>query len=76
MARLRTKTVFADNRRSVVAIESIDLHTELGNRFGHLSASLRPIAIVVKQPGRTYAIDMDAKPVDIDELSLPPGGIV
>lgn len=77
MNSLRTKTLFADDRLSVVAIESIDLHTEYASRFCYLTASLKPVAIVVRQPGETYAIGMDAKPVDIDidELSLTPDGV-
>lgn len=70
MARLRAKTIFTDQRFTVIAVESVELRH--GNtRFGHhLTASLEPVAVVVKGPDKTYAVDMEAKPVciDIDQL--------
>lgn len=33
--------------------------------------SLKPIAIIVKEPDRTYALDLCGQPVAIDRLNLP-----
>ena len=36
-----------------------------------MTGSVKPIAVIVKEPGRTYALDMAAQPVDIDRMELP-----
>ena len=69
MARLRERGVFADQRFTVTAVESLELETTRTNHGGFMSGRLKPIAVIVKVPDRTYALDMDAEPVDIDRLA-------
>lgn len=70
MATRRTRTVFADERLSVIAVESVALQSDRTSLGRYLTASLAPIAVVVKEAGRTRAIGMDGRPVDIDRLNL------
>lgn len=70
MARLRERSVFADQRLTVIAVESLEFETSRANRGGFMTGRLKPIAVIVKEPDRTYALDMDAGPVDIDEVGI------
>jgi hypothetical protein len=71
MARLRTRTVFSDERLSVTAVESLEFRADRTSQKGYVIGNLEPIAIIVREPDKTYAIGMDAQPVDVDQLNLP-----
>ena len=71
MASLRAKTVFADHGITVTAVESMELRFDRKNHPQFITGRLEPIAVIVKEPDRTHAFDMDAQPVDIDQLNLP-----
>lgn len=73
MKSLREKTVFTNDKRRVSVIESLEFQTIGTNRSQHATASLVPVAVVVKEPDRTYALDMNAQPLDIDRMELPAG---
>ena len=66
MGELRTRTIFADHRFTIVAVESVACRHGGAACGHHLTVSLKPVAVVVKEPDRTYAVDMEAKPVSID----------
>ena len=71
MAEVRTRTVFSDREISITAVESVGFQTERSNRRRFAIGSLRPIAVIVREPCKTYAFDMAAQPVDIEGLGLP-----
>lgn len=71
MMTVRVRTVFSDEKRTVIAIESLDLRSDRTYRPRYATANLKPIAVIVREPDRTYALDMAAQPVDIDRLDLP-----
>jgi len=71
MDRLRAKTVFSDDTLTVTAIEKLELRTDTLNRRRFLFGSLQPIAVIVTAPHETYALDMAAQPVGLDEVELP-----
>jgi dihydrodipicolinate reductase len=71
MASLRAKTVFADQGITVTAVESLELRSDRTNRRQFITGRLEPIAVIVREPDRTYAFDMGAQSIDIDELNLP-----
>ena len=60
MARLRERTVFADRRLTVTVLESLELQTNRSNHRRFLIGSLKPIAVVVREPDRTYAYDIES----------------
>ena len=65
MDRLRTNIVFDDQRFAVTVVQSLEFRTGSWNHKRFLTGSLKPIAVVVKEPGRSYAFDMDARSTDI-----------
>jgi hypothetical protein len=71
MTTLRARTVYADDKLTVTAVESLAFHADRTKARRFVTASLAPIAIIVRKTDRTYALDMDAQPVDIDALDLP-----
>lgn len=71
MTTVRARTVFSDDKRTVTAIESLQFRADKTNCPRHVTASLRPVAVIVREQDRTYALDMTAQPVDIDRLDLP-----
>jgi hypothetical protein len=67
MASVRARIVFSDEKVTVTAIESVELRAGQSHRRRFVTGSLKPIAVIVKEPGRTYALDMAAQPVDVDQ---------
>ena len=73
MSMLRAKTVFGDGKVTVTAIEALELQAGTEHPGRYVTGILRPIAVVVKEPGRSRAFDMAGQPVDIQGLDLPTG---
>lgn len=70
MTNVRARTLFSDQKLTVRAVESLQLRIDRSDHARFLIGSLKPIAIIVTEPDRTYALDLDARPVDIDGLGL------
>jgi len=70
MTTLRERTVFSDARRTVNILELLEFGTGRTNHVQYVTGDLRPMAIIVKEPDRTYAFDMAAQPIDIERLDL------
>ena len=68
MTKLRSREVYKDANVTLVAVESIDFRP--GKRtFGfHVSGTIEPVAIIVSDPGGTYALGMDAQALDLDQM--------
>jgi len=71
MATLRARSVFANRAITVTVVESLTLETGGTGRRHFLTGSVTPIAVIVREPGATYALDMAGEPVDLDQLNLP-----
>ena len=71
MTRVRERTVFSDDRFTVTAVESLEFRTDRTDRHRWVTGSLRPVFVIVREPEKSYALDMDAQPVDIDRIGLP-----
>jgi hypothetical protein len=71
MDRLRTSIVFDDQRFTVTVVQSLQFRTGSSNHKRFLTGSLQPIAVIVKAPDKSYALDMEARLIDID--SVMPG---
>ncbi|MBT8090273.1 MAG: hypothetical protein KJO01_08710 [Gammaproteobacteria bacterium] len=70
MDRLRTNIVFGDQRFTVTVVQSLEFRTGSWNHKRFLTGSLASIAVIVREPGRSYALDMDGQPGDIDSSIL------
>ena len=71
MDRLHTNIVFDDQRFTVTVVQSLEIRTGSSSHKRFLTGNLKPIAVIVKEPDRSYVLDMDARSVDID--SIMPG---
>lgn len=71
MPRLREKTVFASQRLEVSVVESLEYRTARARRGGFTTVDLEPVAVIVRQPDETYALDMAGQRIDIDRMELP-----
>ena len=70
MTRLRATTVFSSPGQTVTAIESVAFRVDRMGNARWMTGCLEPIAVIVREPGRTSAFDMDGQPVDVDRLDL------
>lgn len=69
MNTLRTTEIFNDSSIKLVAVESVNVWHNKTNAGVRLFGSIEPLVIVVYGPGGTYALDMAAKTVDLEQLS-------
>ena len=75
MGRLRTREIFVDSRYTVIAVESVHLRCRKQDTSCQLYASIKPIAVIVRSPDGTYALDIEANPTDITRLEHVAGGL-
>ena len=68
MAALRASEVFNDSTLTLIAIESFDFRHRETNTGCQLYGNIKPIAVIVCSPDGTYALDMEAKPVELNQL--------
>ena len=71
MTRVRQRKVFSDDRLTVTAVETLEFRTDRVDHRRLVTGSLKPVAVIVTAPDRTYALDMNAQPIDIDQMDLP-----
>ena len=68
MGKLRTSEFFNDSKLTLIAVESIDFQYHKTNASCVLHGRIDPVAVIVRSADGTYALDMEAKPVDLDQL--------
>ena len=68
MGRLRTSELFNDSKLTLIAVESVDLRYHKNNTSCVLHGSINPVAVIVRSADGSYALDMEAKPVNLDQL--------
>jgi len=68
MRTLRSSEIFNDSKLTLIAIESVDFQHSRTNAVCHLYGSVEPLAIVVCSQDGTYALDMEARPADFEQL--------
>jgi len=69
MTGFRTRTVFADRKLAVIVVASGELRAGRTQQTCGLLGSVKPIAVVVRGVDGSHAVDMDAKALDIDQLT-------
>ncbi len=68
MGKLRTSEFFNDSNLTLIAVESVDLRYHKTNSSCVLHGSIDPVAVIVRSADGTYALDMEAKPVNLDQI--------
>jgi len=65
---LRASIAFRDGALTLVAVESAESYARREKGHWQVSGIVKPIAVVVCGPGEPYALDMEANPLDLEEL--------
>ena len=68
MGTLRAREIFNQSGVTLIAVESVDIQHSKSGSVGRLYGKLEPIAVVVCGSGDAHAFDMEAMPVDLDQL--------
>ena len=68
MMTLRSREIYRDAKVTLIAVESIDFRPGKTTFGFHFSGRIEPIAVIVSDPSGTYALDMDAQVLDLDQL--------
>ena len=70
MANLKARRIHADERQTVIVVESVGSRRETtGNLFG-LQVWVEPFAVVALDATGAHAIDTNGNPLDLDRLIL------
>lgn len=64
----RAKSVFSNDVLTIVAIEKAVTQSQKWDFSCGISSVLEPVAVVVCEERNQYALDMNAEPIDIDQL--------
>jgi hypothetical protein len=65
---LRARQVFSNARIALIAIESVDFQYDKTDFVYQLFGNKKPIAIVVCSPDKTDALDMEGRPLSVEQL--------
>jgi hypothetical protein len=68
MANLRARTIFTGSTLSLIAVESVDSWYRKTRSGCRVCGKVEPIAVIVCGPNGNYALDMQAKPADLEQL--------
>ncbi len=68
MTAYRVREFFNDGALSLTAVESLDLHTSRSNVGSYISGSIDPVAIIVSDQTGTYALDIHAQTLTLEQL--------
>lgn len=71
--RIRISEIFSDEKFTLYAVESIDVSHNTTAAGFMWQCNLKPTAIIIKSPEKNLALDMDASPLELEELkeSMP-----
>lgn len=68
MGSLRIREIFNDARFMLIAVESVNFQPSKSNSNCWLYGDVKTIAVIICGPDKTYALDMNAKSIDLDQL--------
>jgi hypothetical protein len=68
MREIRARAFAESASRKLIAVELVETRRAAMSQGWQFFASLKPVAIVVCGPSGTLALDLEAKPVDLDKL--------
>ena len=64
MQTQRLCEIFSDNHYTLYAVESIETTRNKSKAGSSWYGSIKPTVIIVRGPDGTYALDIDARPLD------------
>lgn len=75
MSTVRAIEIFKDSRVTLIALESVDFRHHQTNSNCQLHGNIKPVAVIVCGSDRSYALDMEGKPVKLDQLRQDVSGL-
>lgn len=70
MAQLRARRLFASTGLAVFAVESVNAKRRPTRSGCLVYGSIEPVAVIVRTPAGTRALDLESKAVTFDELEV------
>lgn len=68
MATLKANRIISDEQHSVIVVESVESHHEIGDDFFGFFAWSEPVAVVTSNANGAQAVDINGEPLDLDCL--------
>lgn len=68
MEQLRSRVIVASDTLGVIAVESVKTERMPTDSGGYLHCILKPVAVVVSRGTGAFAMDMEAQPIELEEL--------
>ena len=65
MATVRARSLYSGEQLTVTAMELFEARIDRANSKRFVTGSLKPIAVIVRERDRIYALDMTGRSVDI-----------
>ena len=65
MATVRARSLYSGEQLTVTAMELFEARIDRANSKRFVTGSLKPIAVIVRDRDRIYALDMTGRSVDI-----------
>jgi hypothetical protein len=68
MLRQRTREMFSSATLRLVVLEEVEIRQDHGRQYHQVYGKLEPKVLIVYGADGVFALDMHAKPVDVDTL--------
>ena len=68
MKTLRLRKILDEDARKLIAVESVESTQSKTDTGGRFFGSIKPIALVVCDPRGSYALDIEARTADLEQL--------
>lgn len=68
MSKLRAREIFRDTRHTLIALESLESSQSKTGNSCHVFGKIEPVGVVVHGPEGSYALDMSAMPITMEQL--------
>lgn len=68
MSSLRSREIYNEYGYRLLAVESVDVRCSNFAYGCQLFGKIEPVAVIVCGPRGVYALDAEARPVDLDQL--------
>lgn len=71
MATVRARSLYSSEQFTVTAMELFEARIDRSSSKRSVTGSLKPIAVIVRERDRIYALGMAGETVDVRRVGLP-----
>ena len=75
MATVRARSLYFGEQFTVTVMELFEARIERARSRRFVTGGMKPIAVIVRERDRIYALDMTGRPVDIHRPGIPDGDL-